>query len=117
MTALINCWVTSFDRRRVGLELARGDLGAARHPGLLGAVLRASLLAVGNAGGVERGADHLVADARQVFDAAAADQHDRVLLQVVPLAGNVGGDLHPVRQPHARDLAQRREFGFFRGGE
>src|SRR5205823_5428981 len=75
---------------------------------LLGAVLGAGLLAVGNAGGVESRADHLVAVARQVLDAAAAHEHDRVLLQVVALTGDVGADLDPVRQPHARDLPQRR---------
>src|SRR5579884_878997 len=71
-------------------------------------VLRASLLAVADAGRVERGADHLVAVPREVLDAAAADEHDRVLLQVVPLTRDVGADLDPVREPDARDLPQRR---------
>ena len=31
-----------------------------------------------------------------------------MLLKVVALAGDVGGDLHPVGEPDARDLAQRR---------
>src|SRR3712207_1707667 len=75
---------------------------------LLHAVLRAGLLAVRHAGGVERPADHLVAHARQVLDAAAADEHHGVLLQVVPLPGDVGRDLHPVREADAGDLAQRR---------
>ena len=61
-----------------------------------------------DAGGVERPADDLVAHARQVLDAAAADEHDRVLLQVVALAGDVGGDLDRAGDAHARDLAQRR---------
>ena len=61
-----------------------------------------------DAGGVQRAADDVVAHARQVLHAAAADQHHRVLLQVVALAGDVGRDLHAVGQPHARDLAQRR---------
>src|SRR5437868_15395606 len=74
----------------------------------LRAVLGAALAPVADAGGVEPPADHLVAVARQVLDAAAADEHDRVLLQVVPLARNVGADLHAVRQPHAGNLAQRR---------
>ena len=42
------------------------------------------------------------------FTETAADQHDRVLLEVVPDARDVGGDLHLVGQAHARDLAQRR---------
>ena len=36
---------------------------------------------------VEHAADDVVAHARQVLDAAAADQHDRVLLQVVASPG------------------------------
>ena len=104
----MNC-VTSFDPWTGSASSSRGVMSARRGiTSALGAVLRAGLLAVGDAGRVERGADHLVADARQVLDAAAADQHDRVLLEVVTLAGDVGRDLHPVRQPHARDLAQRR---------
>src|SRR5437588_1090484 len=82
---------------------------------LLGAVLRAPLLAVAHAARVERGADHLVAEARQVLDAAAADEHDRVLLEVVALAGDVGPDLGAVRQPDARDLPKRR-VRLLRGG-
>src|SRR5919202_5916636 len=73
----------------------------------LDAVLRPRLLAVGHAGGVEGSADDLVAHAREVLDAAAAHEHDRVLLEVVALARDVGGDLHAVRQAHAGDLAKR----------
>src|SRR5262249_7923385 len=45
---------------------------------------------------------------RKVLDPSAADEDDRVLLEVVPLTRDVRADLHAVRQPHARDLAQRR---------
>src|SRR6201989_3046163 len=75
---------------------------------LLHALLGAGLLAVADAGGVERAADDLVAHARQVLDAAAADEHDGVLLQVVALSRDVRGDLERARYPHARHLAQRR---------
>src|SRR3954467_11443817 len=74
---------------------------------LLGAVAAAGLLAVAHAGGVEGAADDLVADAREVLHTATADEHDRVLLQVVALTGDVGGDLHAAGEPDARDLAQR----------
>src|SRR6266851_8131657 len=76
--------------------------------GALRAVLAAALLAAGDAHGVERAADDVVAHARQVLHAAAADHHHRVLLQVVAHARDVAGDLHPVGEPHARHLAQRR---------
>src|SRR5579875_782346 len=82
----------------------------------LHAVLRAGLLAVRDAGGVKRAADHLVTETREVLDAAAAHEHHRVLLQVVALAGDVGADLHAVGQPDARDLAQRRVRLLGRGG-
>src|SRR5205823_9088572 len=74
----------------------------------LGAVLGAALAAIADAGGVEAAANHLVTKARQVADTAAANQHDRMLLEVVTLTRNVGADFHPVGQPDAGDLAQRR---------
>src|SRR5688572_29684512 len=76
--------------------------------GLLGAVARATLLAVAHAGRVERAADDVVLDRGQVADLAAANQHDRVLLQVVADARDVGRDLVAVGQADAGDLAQRR---------
>src|SRR3954451_6181986 len=75
---------------------------------LLGAVLGAALAPVADAGGVEAAANHLVTEARQVADATAADQDDRMLLEIVTFSWNVGADFHPVGQPHAGDLAQRR---------
>src|SRR3954469_4481755 len=74
----------------------------------LGAVFGAALPPVLDALRVVRAPDDVIAHAGQVLDAAAADQHDRVLLQMVALAGDVAGHLEPVGQPHARHLAQRR---------
>src|SRR3982751_787058 len=102
---------TSFDPYTESGSIGRIPAAARRGMRvLLGlhAVLRAGLLAVGHACGVERPADDLVAHARQVLDAAAANEHDRVLLQVVALARDVARDLHAVRQPHAGDLPQSR---------
>src|SRR3954471_13001025 len=80
---------------------------------LLGAVAAASLLTVLDALGVEGAADDLVADAGQILHPAAADEHDRVLLEVVADTGDVGGDLDAAGEPDAGDLAQRR-VGLFR---
>src|SRR3954468_23382285 len=92
----------------VRLDLADGGCSATGHSLLpLHAVLRAGLLAVADAGGVERPADDLVAHARQILDAAAAHEHDRVLLQVVALAGDIDRDLHPVGQTDTGAHAQR----------
>src|SRR5215203_3196195 len=73
----------------------------------LGAVLRAALLASLDAHCVESAADHVITNTREVFYTAAADQHQRVLLQVMADARNVGCHLDAVCEPHARDLAQR----------
>ena len=67
--------------------------------------------------GVERPADDVVPHARQVLHAAPADEHDRVLLQVVAHARDVGRDLDAVGEPDARDLAQRRVRLLRRRGE
>src|SRR5712691_4120214 len=75
---------------------------------LFGAVLGTALLAIANPGGVERSADDLVPDARQVLDAAASDEDDGVLLEIVALAWDVGRDLHLVRQADARNLPKGR---------
>src|SRR2546423_1912355 len=75
---------------------------------LLGAVAAACLLAVAHAGGVEGAADDLVAHAAEVLDSSPAHQDDRVLLQVVPDAGDVGGDFDTRGQPDPGDLAEGR---------
>src|ERR687885_2245583 len=115
ITRLMTCW-TSLERGTGSASIGRTPAAARRGTLLrLHAVLRAGLLAVRHPGGVERAADDLVADARQVLDAAAAHEHHGVLLQVVALARDVDRDLHPVREPHACDLAQRR-VRLLRGG-
>src|SRR5262245_32237338 len=73
---------------------------------LLGSVARPRLAAVADARGVQRPAHDLVADAGEVADATAADEHDRGLLELVPDARDVDGDPDPGRQPDACDLAE-----------
>src|SRR5690349_173892 len=82
------------------IALGRPALGG------LGAVLRAALLAAGHARGVERAADDVIADARQVLHSAAADHDDRVLLQVVADPRDIRGHLEPVRQPDPRHFPE-----------
>src|SRR5205823_12363740 len=53
-------------------------------------------------------AHDVIAHARQIFHAAAANQHQRVLLEVVAHTRDVGRHLDAVGQPHASHLAQRR---------
>src|SRR5207302_9819094 len=90
--------------RSAGPRLRHGEASATS----LGAVLRAALLAIGDAGSVQRGPNDLVAVARQVLRRAAANQNDGVLLEVVALAGDVGADLGAVGQPDTGNLAERR---------
>src|SRR4029078_11929528 len=66
--------------------------------GPLGTVLGPALPPVVDTRRVQRGADDVIPDDRQVLHPAATDQHDRVLLKVVPFAGNVGRDLEPIGQ-------------------
>src|SRR3954451_17431889 len=75
---------------------------------LLRAVPAARLLAVLDTLGVERAADDLVADTGEVLHPAAADEHDRVLLEVVADTRDVSGDLDAARQAHAGNLAEGR---------
>src|SRR3954451_24731765 len=87
-------------------SMTRGRFGAGPLRGmsallLLRPVAAASLLAVADALGVERPANDLVADAGEVLHSATAHEHDRVLLQVVTDARDVGGDLDLAGQPHA----------------
>src|SRR5579864_209027 len=73
----------------------------------LGAVFRPALAPVLDALGVVRAADDVIAHAGQILDPAAADQHHRMLLQIVALTGDVAGHLEAVGEADARDLAQR----------
>src|SRR3954452_11506474 len=73
---------------------------------LLRTVTAAGPLAVLHTLGVERAADDLVADTGEVLHPAAADEHDRVLLEVVAHARDVRRDLDTARQAHASDLAE-----------
>src|ERR1700712_2042290 len=74
----------------------------------LGAIERAALLAILDALGVQHAADDVVANARQILHAAAADQHDAVFLQVVAFAGNIREGFIAVGQANLRHLAKRR---------
>jgi hypothetical protein len=84
--------------------------------GSLRSVLAASLLAVGDAGGIQRSTHYVVANAGKVLYAASADQHNRVLLQVVADARDVRGDFNPICEAHAGHFAQGgiRLFGRLR---
>lgn len=83
--------------------LLHAVLRAAGVPRLLVAVLRRV-----DTGAVERATNDVVADPRQILHTPPTDEDDRVLLEVVPLARDVGGHFHLVRQPDASHLSVRR---------
>src|SRR5215217_4765660 len=94
-----------------GRTLSRGRFGAGPLRGmsallLLGAVAAASLLTTLHGLGVQSAADDLVTNTGEVLHTTAADEHDRVLLQVVTLTRDVGGDLDATAEAHAGDLAE-----------
>ena len=74
--------------------------------------MAAGLLAVPDALCVEGTSDNFVADTGEVLHPAAADQHDRVLLQVVPHAGDKAVTSMP-EVKRTRATLRSAEFGFF----
>src|ERR1700684_532000 len=75
---------------------------------LFGAVFGTALTPFLDADRIQRAADYVIAHAGQILDPAAADQHYRVLLQVVSDARDVRVNLVAIGEPHPRDLAQCR---------
>src|ERR1700691_2299012 len=75
--------------------------------GTLGAILRTALFAVGHADAIKRAADYVIANPWKILHTAAADEHDRVLVQVVADSWDIGGDFNPVGQTDTGYLAQR----------
>src|ERR1019366_3804873 len=89
--------------------LFRGSLRTFR------AVLGARLLPAGHSSRVHCSAHNVIADTRQILDAAAADQHNRVLLEVMADSWNIGRDFDTVGEPYAGHLPQSRIRLFRRG--
>src|SRR5262249_53981926 len=87
-----------------------GDLpvppDAARSLRSFRSVLRAALTPILGTDRVESAADNVVADAGEVLHTAAANEDDRVLLEVVTHPGDVGRHLDAVGEPHARNLPE-----------
>lgn len=72
----------------------------------LSAVTAAGLLTTFNAGGVERTADDLVTNAREVANTTAADENDGVFLKFVPFTGDVNGDFFVVRETNTSNTTK-----------
>src|ERR1017187_4845627 len=76
--------------------------------GTLGSIFRPALPAVCHARGIQCAANDVVTHTGEILHAATANEHDRVLLQVVPDPGYISGYFDSVGQPDARDFPQRR---------
>src|SRR5680860_535808 len=94
-------WVTSCDPYFGSAMIRRwpGDPLRGISALLLHAVTRPRLLPCADGGCIERSSDDLVAHTGKVLHTATTHQHDRVLLQVVTFAGDVGRDLDPRGEP------------------
>lgn len=73
-----------------------------------GTVFGTGTLPIRYAGRIQRSPDDMITHAGQILNAAAADQHDRVLLEIMTFPGNIRCDLHAVRQSDPGDFAQGR---------
>ena len=72
----------------------------------LGTVFGTTLLTTAYTGSIQCTTNDVVTYTGKIFNTTAADQHDRVLLQVVAFAWNVGVNLLAIRQTHTRHLAE-----------
>jgi hypothetical protein len=87
-------------------------LKVTRHIGVLlllralGAVLGTTLRTTFDRAGVEGSAKDVIANTGKVANTTTTDEHDRVLLKIVPLTADVCGDLFAVRKTHTCDLPQ-----------
>src|SRR6185436_5732888 len=82
----------------------------------LHAVLRTADTPLLDTRSVERSTDNMISDTRQIFDASAAHQDDRVFLQVMAFVRNIGDHFVAVGQPDFCDLAHRRVWFLRRTG-
>lgn len=69
-------------------------------------VFRARFFAVFDRCAVEGASDNVVSHAGEVFDPAAADEYDAVLLQIVPLSRDISDDFLAIGQSDPCDLSQ-----------
>jgi len=81
--------------------------GLAVGTGLVGSVLASAPPSVRDTFAIQGATDDVVADTRQVFNPAAPDQNHRVLLEVMPFAADVGGNLNSVSKSNAGYFPQR----------
>src|SRR5208337_2470172 len=73
-----------------------------------GTVLGTALLAIGNSQRIESSSNDMVPDTWKVLYTATANEHNGVLLQIVPDPRDIGCNFNTVCQADAGDFAQGR---------
>jgi hypothetical protein len=71
----------------------------------LGSILRSALLSVGYTGGIQSAPNYVITNAREILHTAAANQHNRVFLQIVANPGDIRGHFDPIGKPDAGDFS------------
>jgi len=66
------------------------------------------LLAIGDTGCIQRSTDDVVTHTGEILHAAATNEHDGVLLEVMADAWDIRGDLDAVGKPDAGYFTERR---------
>ena len=74
--------------------------------GTLCTVLGTGLHTAVHALGIQSATNDVITDTGKVLNTTAANQNDRVLLQVVANTGDISGNFHAIGQTHAGDLTQ-----------
>ena len=75
---------------------------------LLGSIFGTPVVPTIHSAGIEGSSNDVITAPRQIFYTPAPDEHDGVLLEVMTLTRNVGGDFDIVCEPHSSNLAERR---------
>ncbi len=73
-----------------------------------GTILGTALFAICNSQGVKSASNDMVSDTGKVLYTATANEHNGVLLQIVPDPRDIGGNFYTVCQTDAGDFAQGR---------
>ena len=88
--------------------MRRKKIGWGTGLGFLRPITTARLLAAVDAEGIAASTDDLVTNPGEIANTTAADEDDRVFLEIVTFAGNVDRDFLAIAQPDAGDFPQGR---------
>lgn len=73
----------------------------------LRAVLRSSLTPGSHPRGIQTATHCVIPHSWKVFHTPTSNEYNGMFLQIVPLASNIRGHFHSIRQPHAGHFAKR----------